>query len=238
MVRWDELAASLPPTVLSRLSASFPSVEAFLVSCSKSAAASGAHGAHAQGLPTPPASVSAACGVDAVTLAAVEGVVAGLLAPQWSTGLQLVERLHTDTGLLTTGSNTIDGLLAGGLRQGMVVEVAGETASGKTQLCLLAAAAAALQGHEVMFVDTTGSFKPDRVVQLAEGLVTGGSGSAAAGAAGRHDPAELAQHLGGCIHVHRAANVFELLTFLDRLDVSLQACGHQSSFYIHSSGLT
>lgn len=104
----------------------------------------------------------------------------------------------------------------------MVVEVAGETASGKTQLCLLAAAAAALQGHEVMFVDTTGSFKPDRVVQLAEGLVTGGSGSAAAGAAGRHDPAELAQHLGGCIHVHRAANVFELLTFLDRLDVSLQ----------------
>ncbi|KAG2448297.1 hypothetical protein HYH02_006881 [Chlamydomonas schloesseri] len=236
MVRWEELAASLPPTVLSRLSGAFPSVEAFLVSCSKSSGVT--QGAHGQGAAMPPASVPAACGVDTSLLVAVEGLVGGLLAPQWSTGLQLLQRLQSDPGVLFTGCSNIDELLGGGLRPGIVVEVAGETASGKTQLCLQAAAAAVLQGHVVLYVDTTGSFKLDRVVAMAEGLVrdrhpaaAAAAAAAAAGAAHGHglDPASLAQQLGSCIHVQRPTNVFELLTFLDRLDASLQAQQQQQA---------
>ena len=70
-------------------------------------------------------------------------------------------------------------MLGGGLREGTVVEVAGETTSGKTQLCLSAAATTAFRNEAVLYFDTTGSFAPDRVVQMAEV-----EAAAAAGAAG------------------------------------------------------
>ena len=82
----------------------------------------------------------------------------------------------------------MDTLLAGGLRRGEVVELSGPPASGKTQawrpqpgalapvhalltcassqLCLSAAAAAALRGHSVVFVDSTRGFSATRLAQL------------------------------------------------------------------------
>lgn len=71
----------------------------------------------------------------------------------------------------------IDKLLGGGLREGTLVEVAGETASGKTQLCLSAAATTANRGEEVLFVDTTGSFAPQRVVEMAQAEAASSAGA-------------------------------------------------------------
>jgi RAD51-like protein 3 len=87
----------------------------------------------------------------------------------------------------------MDTLLAGGLRRGEVVELSGPPASGKTQvrrphpcacppthappfptqLCLSAAAAAALRGHSVVFVDTTRGFSATRLAQLVSALASG-----------------------------------------------------------------
>ncbi len=69
----------------------------------------------------------------------------------------------------------LDELLGGGLREGTLLEVAGETSSGKTQLALAVAALGAARGEALVWVDTTGSFAPQRLVAMA-GL--GGPGPA------------------------------------------------------------
>ena len=51
-----------------------------------------------------------------------------------------IERQLSLLEILPTGCDSIDELLGGGLRQGQVIEFAGPSASGKTQLCLSAAA--------------------------------------------------------------------------------------------------
>jgi hypothetical protein len=56
-------------------------------------------------------------------------------APRPADGWALLGRIHAQR-LLPTGCDAVDELLHVGLREGMVVEVAGETSSGKTQLCL------------------------------------------------------------------------------------------------------
>ncbi|GFR41030.1 hypothetical protein Agub_g1463, partial [Astrephomene gubernaculifera] len=119
----------------------------------------------------------------------------------------------------------IDCLLGGGLREGTVVEVVGETASGKTQLCLAAAATTAGRGEAVLFVDTTGSFTPERVLRLAEAeaaAMADGGGGGIGHPAG--DPS-LASRVLGCIAVVRPGSVFQLLGVLDRLEAELQQQG-------------
>ncbi|KXZ56730.1 hypothetical protein GPECTOR_1g658 [Gonium pectorale] len=130
-----------------------------------------------------------------------------------------MRELRNKIQVLPTGCAPIDTLLGGGLREGTVVEVAGETASGKTQLCLSAAATTAFRGEPVFYVDTTGSFAPERVVRMAqaEAAVT----PLAGGSVRDGDPG-LASRVLGCIHVTRAANVYELLAILDQLQAELQ----------------
>jgi DNA repair protein RadA len=71
-------------------------------------------------------------------------------------------------GLLSTGSSGIDSLLGGGLKIGRVLEVFGESKSGKSQLAMQAAACAAQAGHSAVYVDTEGAFRPERVAQIGE----------------------------------------------------------------------
>ncbi len=73
------------------------------------------------------------------------------------------------TGLvvISSGSKAIDSLLGGGIRGGMVTDVYGESGSGKTQLCFNASANCVRGGGKVLFVDTAGTFRPERVVEIA-----------------------------------------------------------------------
>jgi len=65
--------------------------------------------------------------------------------------------------VLAGGTSETGESLGGGLRQGQVTEITGECGSGKTQLCLSAAASAATLGHRVVFVDTNGVFSAERI---------------------------------------------------------------------------
>ena len=82
---------------------------------------------------------------------------------------QRADMLH-----LTTGSKEIDTLLGGGLETGSLTEVFGEFRTGKTQLCHTLAVTCQLpieQGGgegKCLFIDTEGTFRPDRCVQIAE----------------------------------------------------------------------
>lgn len=67
-----------------------------------------------------------------------------------------------------TGSKAIDGLLGRGYRAGRLTEVFGRSNSGKTQLAMQAALLAAKDGARALFIDTEGTFRPERLEQMAK----------------------------------------------------------------------
>jgi RecA/RadA recombinase len=69
--------------------------------------------------------------------------------------------------LISTGSKAIDALLGGGIRPGMITDVYGESGSGKTQLCFTLCANCVKEGGRVLFVDTAGTFRPERVAEIS-----------------------------------------------------------------------
>eukprot|EP00123_Amoebidium_parasiticum_P017001 comp23673_c0_seq1/m.40520 comp23673_c0_seq1/g.40520 ORF comp23673_c0_seq1/g.40520 comp23673_c0_seq1/m.40520 type:complete len:341 (-) comp23673_c0_seq1:340-1362(-) len=80
---------------------------------------------------------------------------------------------------ITTGCKEFDSLLGGGIETGSITEVFGEFRTGKTQLCHTLAVTCQLPidngGGEgkCMYIDTEGTFRPERLLAIAEryGLV-------------------------------------------------------------------
>jgi DNA repair protein RadA len=71
-------------------------------------------------------------------------------------------------GKLTSGSSGMDGLLGGGYEEGKITVVFGPSNSGKTQLAIQATVMAASRGWRSVYVDSESTFRPERVVQMAE----------------------------------------------------------------------
>ena len=69
-------------------------------------------------------------------------------------------------GTLRTGMAALDEFLGGSLPRGIILDVYGPGGSGKSQLLMQAAAEAAAAGFRVAFVDTTGAFRPERILQM------------------------------------------------------------------------
>jgi len=75
---------------------------------------------------------------------------------------------------LTTGSKELDRLLEGGIETGSLTEIFGEFRTGKTQLCHTLCVTCQLpleQGGaegKAMYIDTEGTFRPERLVKIAE----------------------------------------------------------------------
>ncbi len=77
---------------------------------------------------------------------------------------------------ITTGSQELDDSLGGGVETGSVIEFFGEFRTGKTQimhqLCVnvqLPKENGGLEGN-ALYIDTEGTFRPERIIQMAEGL--------------------------------------------------------------------
>lgn len=70
---------------------------------------------------------------------------------------------------ISTGSAALDALLGGGMRSGFVTDVYGESGSGKSQLCFTLCASCARVGGRAVFVDTAGTFRPERISEIAGG---------------------------------------------------------------------
>lgn len=68
--------------------------------------------------------------------------------------------------MVPTGIRGLDGLLSGGVRPGLLVDVFGANGTGKTQLLHQLASRAGAAGEDVLYVDTTGRFRPERIVEL------------------------------------------------------------------------
>ena len=72
--------------------------------------------------------------------------------------------------IISTGSLSLDRLLGGGIRTGLVTDIYGPSGTGKSQLCfsLCVNSVKYLKQKEmIMFVDTVGTFRPERVSEIA-----------------------------------------------------------------------
>ena len=80
-----------------------------------------------------------------------------------------LEMLEQPRWHIPTGVTRLDAALGGGISAGQVTELCGPPGAGKTQLCMLLsiAAVAADPSCEVLYVDTEGSFVPERVEEIA-----------------------------------------------------------------------
>jgi len=92
----------------------------------------------------------------------------------FETGGALLEK-RAQIGRLSSGSKTLDELLGGGFESQSIIELFGEFGSGKTQiahqLCVmvqLPKEQGGLEGH-AFYIDTENTFRPERIVQMAEG---------------------------------------------------------------------
>ena len=77
---------------------------------------------------------------------------------------------------ITSSSQELDDVLGGGIETGSVIEFFGEFRTGKTQimhqLCVnvqLPKEKGGLEGR-ALYIDTEGTFRPERIIQMAEGL--------------------------------------------------------------------
>ncbi|ASJ15836.1 DNA repair protein RadB [Thermococcus chitonophagus] len=67
--------------------------------------------------------------------------------------------------MLTTGVRALDELLGGGVARGVILQVYGAFATGKTTFAMQVGL---LNGGKVAYVDTEGGFSPERLKQMAE----------------------------------------------------------------------
>jgi RecA/RadA recombinase len=74
------------------------------------------------------------------------------------------------TSIIHTGSISIDRLLGGGIRTGIVTDIYGQSGAGKSQLCFTLCANYAKhsrQEERILFIDTVGTFRPERISEIA-----------------------------------------------------------------------
>jgi len=75
---------------------------------------------------------------------------------------------------ISTGSKQLDGILGGGVEAGSLTEFFGEFCCGKTQICHTMSVLAQLPENmggnngRVLYLDTEGTFRPERIQQIAE----------------------------------------------------------------------
>jgi DNA repair protein RadA len=128
---------------------------------------------------------------------------------EYSTGWDILER-RKNIGRITTGSKNLDDLMGGGVETQALTECYGKFSSGKSQVGFqlslnvqLPKDKGGLEGKAV-FIDTEGTFRPDRIKQMAE--------------AAKMDPKEAL----GNILVMRAENSDHQVLIVDKLENILE----------------
>ncbi|XP_076233737.1 DNA repair protein RAD51 homolog 1 [Calliopsis andreniformis] len=85
-----------------------------------------------------------------------------------------IYQIRSNIVFVTTGSTELDRLLGGGIETGSITEIFGEFRTGKTQLCHTLAVNCQLPidmgGAEgkCLYIDTEGTFRPERLISVAE----------------------------------------------------------------------
>ena len=68
--------------------------------------------------------------------------------------------------MISTGINKLDEILDGGIKSGLITDIFGNAGTGKTQLAMQISINSVIAGGTVYFHDTTGEFRPERILEL------------------------------------------------------------------------
>ncbi len=68
--------------------------------------------------------------------------------------------------MISTGLQKLDDFLSGGIPDGVIVDIFGGNGTGKTQLLLQLSVNSIKNGGHVLFLDTTGGFRPERILEI------------------------------------------------------------------------
>jgi meiotic recombination protein DMC1 len=92
----------------------------------------------------------------------------------WTTGTDALAFRQRGVLKITSGSAALDAVLGGGFETRAITELYGEFRTGKTQLCTTLCVACQLPSSQgggagkAAYIDTEGSFRPERVIPIAE----------------------------------------------------------------------
>jgi len=70
--------------------------------------------------------------------------------------------------MIETGLKQLDKFLGGGIKDGLITSISGQSATGKTQLIFQICVNALHNGKEILFQDTIGEFRPERLVEMMQ----------------------------------------------------------------------
>ena len=70
--------------------------------------------------------------------------------------------------MIKTQLKKLDQFLGGGIREGLITSLSGQSATGKTQLVFQICIDALHSGKDILFQDTTGEFRPERLVEMMQ----------------------------------------------------------------------
>ena len=68
--------------------------------------------------------------------------------------------------MILTGLQKLDTFLSGGIPNGVIIDIFGGNGTGKTQLALQLSINSIKNGGNVLFLDTTGGFRPERILEI------------------------------------------------------------------------
>ena len=68
--------------------------------------------------------------------------------------------------MIETGLKKLDQFLGGGIKEGLITDISGQNSTGKTQLAFQICINALKNGKEILFQDTTGEFRPERLLKM------------------------------------------------------------------------
>ena len=164
-----------------------------------------------------------------------------------SLSMMTLKALHNTfykcSGWFETHFSRLDDMLGGGISTGEVLEVAGETSIGKTQLCMMVAARLAwISDESIAYIDTANTFCPRRFKQMYDFIATarddGDDGGMSRGGEGNDDrdsdggntdtaegkKAKSFSTAGSQIRVFRScSNAFALNTLLQTFQQKMEA---------------
>lgn len=68
--------------------------------------------------------------------------------------------------MICTSIKKLDHFLNGGIKEGIILDIFGASATGKTQLTMQICVNALQEGRKILFQDTTGEFRPERMLEI------------------------------------------------------------------------
>jgi hypothetical protein len=95
--------------------------------------------------------------------------ILGSIASQYAPPPVSIQELANLNDRVSSGLPELDRILCGGFPRNWISEIVGESATGKTQLCLSIAAQALMSSRKVFWIDTDGSFRPERLLDILDG---------------------------------------------------------------------